>query len=122
MPREYPVFTIAEKGSVLPWEKRRRSRARLLTPPRFAVRGYLLWVGVGTDERERIKQAIETLNASLDNAKVRHGFYESAGTSHEWQTWHRDLNDFARRLFQGVSLNSRDRMAEMVHDIPGGHT
>jgi hypothetical protein len=74
MTRKYPVFTIAEKGSVLPWEKRRRSRARLLTPPRFAVRGHLLWVGVGTDERERIKQAIETLNASLDNAKVRHGF------------------------------------------------
>jgi len=26
--------------------------------------------------------------------------YESLGAAHEWQTWHRDLNDFAPRLFR----------------------
>ena len=31
--------------------------------------------------------------------KVEHVFYESPGTDHEWQTWRRDLKDFAPRLF-----------------------
>jgi len=33
-------------------------------------------------------------------ANIQHAFYESPGTSHEWQTWRRDLKDFAPRLFQ----------------------
>jgi S-formylglutathione hydrolase FrmB len=32
-------------------------------------------------------------------AKIGHVFYESPGTDHEWQTWRRDLKDFAPRLF-----------------------
>ena len=69
-------------------------------PNAFARRVHLLWIGVGTDEPERMKQGIEQLHASLDEAKVQHVFYESPGTSHEWQTWRRDLKDFAPRLFQ----------------------
>lgn len=49
----------------------------------FAKRVHLLWLGVGTDEPERIKQSIERLNASLDDAKIKHVFYESPGTNHE---------------------------------------
>jgi S-formylglutathione hydrolase FrmB len=26
-------------------------------------------------------------------------YFESPGTAHEWQTWRRDLKDFAPRLF-----------------------
>ena len=37
---------------------------------------------------------------ALTKANVKHVFYESPGTSHEWQTWRRDLKDFAPRLFQ----------------------
>jgi enterochelin esterase family protein len=69
-------------------------------PAAFARRVHLLWLGVGTNEPERMKQGIEQLHASLDEAKVQHVFYESPGTSHEWQTWRRDLKDFAPRLFQ----------------------
>jgi enterochelin esterase family protein len=36
---------------------------------------------------------------ALTKAMVKHVFYESPGTSHEWQTWRRDLKDFAPRLF-----------------------
>ncbi len=68
-------------------------------PAAFAKRVHLLWVGVGTNEPERMKQGIEKLHASLDEAKIQHVFYESPGTDHEWQTWRRDLNDFAPRLF-----------------------
>jgi len=76
-------------------------------PAAFAKRVHLLWIGVGTNEPERMKQGIEKLHASLDDAKVQHVFYESPGTDHEWQTWRRDLNDFAPRLFQPEAAVSR---------------
>jgi enterochelin esterase-like enzyme len=69
-------------------------------PTAFAKRVHLLWVGVGTNEPEQMKRGIENLHTSLDDAKIQHVFYESPGTSHEWQTWRRDLEDFAPRLFQ----------------------
>jgi enterochelin esterase family protein len=43
------------------------------------------------------------LHDSLSEAHIQHISYESPGTSHEWQTWRRDLKDFAPRLFQAVS-------------------
>ena len=41
-----------------------------------------------------------------DEAKIQHVFYESPGTDHEWQTWRRDLKDFAPRLFLTKSPNN----------------
>lgn len=73
---------------------------QLADPAAFAKRVHLLWIGVGTDEPAMMKNGIEKLNTSLTEANVKHVFYESPGTSHEWQTWRRDLNDFAPRLFQ----------------------
>ncbi len=72
----------------------------LADPSAFAKRVHVLWIGVGTDEPAMMKAGIERLNTSLTDAKVEHVFYESPGTAHEWQTWRRDLNDFAPRLFQ----------------------
>ncbi|MDE3202574.1 MAG: esterase [Acidobacteriota bacterium] len=69
-------------------------------PSAFAKRVHLLWIGVGTDEPERMKSGLESLHTSLDEAGVKHVFYESPGTNHEWQTWRRDLKDFTPRLFQ----------------------
>ena len=37
---------------------------------------------------------------SLTDAGIAHVYQESPGTDHEWQTWRRDLNDFAARLFR----------------------
>jgi enterochelin esterase family protein len=31
---------------------------------------------------------------------VKHIFYEAPGTAHEWQTWRKDLFQFAPVLFQ----------------------
>lgn len=73
---------------------------QLADPAAFARRVHLLWIGVGTDEPAMMKNSIQKLNTSLTEANVQHVFYESPGTSHEWQTWRRDLNDFAPRLFQ----------------------
>jgi len=47
-----------------------------------------------------MKSGLEGLHGALDEGKVQHVFYESPGTDHEWQTWRRDLKDFAPRLFQ----------------------
>jgi enterochelin esterase-like enzyme len=68
-------------------------------PAAFGKKVHLLWLGVGTAEPERMRAGLQRLHASLDDAKIQHVFYESPGTDHEWQTWRRDLKDFAPRLF-----------------------
>ena len=72
----------------------------LADPAAFAKRVHLLWLGVGTEEPERMRAGLQRLHTSLLEANIKHVFYESPGTSHEWQTWRRDLKDFAPRLFQ----------------------
>jgi len=69
-------------------------------PAAFAKKVHLLWMGVGTNEPERMRAGLQRLHASLQEANIQHVFYESPGTDHEWQTWRRDLQDFAPRLFQ----------------------
>jgi enterochelin esterase-like enzyme len=71
----------------------------LADPAAFAKRVHLLWIGVGTDEPAQMKAGIEGLHAGLVDARVKHDFYESPGTSHEWQTWRRDMKEFAPKLF-----------------------
>ena len=60
----------------------------------------MLWLGVGTAEPERFRESIRRLHASLEEAKIEHVYVESPGTDHEWQTWRRNLHDFAPRLFR----------------------
>jgi enterochelin esterase-like enzyme len=69
-------------------------------PAAFARKVRLLWLGVGTAEPERMREGIRTLHASLTAAGIAHVYQESEGTDHEWQTWRRNLNDFAARLFR----------------------
>jgi enterochelin esterase-like enzyme len=68
-------------------------------PAAFEKKVHLLWLGVGTNEPERMRAGLLRLHTSLDEANIKHVFYESPGTDHEWQTWRRDLKDFAPRLF-----------------------
>jgi enterochelin esterase family protein len=72
----------------------------LADPVAFAKKVHLLWLGVGTEEPAMMHAGLERLHASLVGANIQHVFYESPGTAHEWQTWRRDLKDFAPRLFQ----------------------
>ena len=72
----------------------------LADPDAFAKRVHLVWIGVGTEEPKMMHDGILHFNDELTQGKVKHVFYESPGTSHEWQTWRRDLKDFAPRLFQ----------------------
>jgi len=69
-------------------------------PATFNKRVKLLWLGVGTAERNDFRAEIGGAVEALRNAGVRLEYFESSGTAHEWQTWRRDLNDFAPRLFR----------------------
>ena len=40
------------------------------------------------------------LHEEFEKAGVKHVYYESPGTAHEWLTWRRDLYEFAPLLFR----------------------
>ncbi len=66
----------------------------------FNAKVKLLWVGMGTEEPNPFPGAIGAFRKMLDDAGVKYVYFESPGTSHEWLTWRRDLNDLAPRLFR----------------------
>ena len=41
--------------------------------------------------------------AALDTQGIKHAYYESEGTAHEWQTWRRSFHGFAPLLFQDTA-------------------
>jgi enterochelin esterase-like enzyme len=65
----------------------------------FSKKVRLLWFGAGTAE-ERMHQPAMEMHQALEKAGIRNVFYESPGTAHEWQTWRRDLHEFAPLLFK----------------------
>jgi enterochelin esterase family protein len=69
-------------------------------PAAFAKKVHVFWLGIGTAEPERFLTRIRGLHESLEQAGIKHVYWESPGTDHEWQTWRRDLKDFAPRLFR----------------------
>lgn len=71
-------------------------------PAAFNRKVRLLWLGAGTAE-EAIHKSVQNLHEALEAVGVKHIFYESPGTAHEWLTWRRDLNDFVPRLFRNGS-------------------
>ena len=66
----------------------------------FNKRVKLVWIGIGTQEPERMYKSVNSFHEALKQAGIQHVYYESPGTSHEWLTWRRDLHEFAPRLFR----------------------
>jgi len=66
----------------------------------FNQRVKLLWLGIGTVEPERMMNSVRAFKDGLTKAGIRHVYFESPGTAHEWQTWRRDLAQFAPLLFR----------------------
>ncbi|GGA82086.1 alpha/beta hydrolase-fold protein [Puia dinghuensis] len=60
----------------------------------------LLYLSIGTAEPARMYTGIKGLHEALEKAGIRHVYYESPGTSHEWQTWRRSLRQFASLIFK----------------------
>jgi enterochelin esterase-like enzyme len=59
----------------------------------------LVWLGIGTAEPQRMYESVRNYHEALEKAGIKHGYYESPGTSHEWLTWRRCLHEFAPLLF-----------------------
>jgi enterochelin esterase-like enzyme len=66
----------------------------------FNKKVHLLYLGVGTAEAERFTTRIRGLHQALTDGGIEHVYWESPGTDHEWQTWRRNLKDFASRIFR----------------------
>lgn len=57
----------------------------------------VLYVSIGTEENV---QGARTFHQKLDQHGIKHVYFESPGTAHEWQTWRRSLHGFAQVLFR----------------------
>jgi len=60
----------------------------------------LMYLSIGTVEPERMYKSVNGFHMALEKAGIKHVYHESPGTSHEWQTWRRSLNQFAGLIFK----------------------
>lgn len=60
----------------------------------------ILYLSIGTVEPERMYKSVNNFHTALEKAGIKHIYYESPGTSHEWQTWRRSLYQFAGLIFK----------------------
>jgi enterochelin esterase family protein len=66
----------------------------------FNKKIHVLWLGIGTAEPRQMHDSVQNYHDALEKAGIKVVFYESPGTAHEWQTWRRDLREFAPLLFK----------------------
>jgi enterochelin esterase family protein len=59
----------------------------------------VFFVSTGTAEGA-MYEGNKKFDAALSQAGIKHVYFESPGTAHEWQTWRRSLHLFAPLLFQ----------------------
>ncbi len=69
-------------------------------PDSFNKKVKLVWIGIGTAEPENMYKNIKGFHETLTKIGIKHVYYESPGTDHEWQTWRRSLHQFAPLLFK----------------------
>ena len=60
----------------------------------------VLYISIGTAEPERMYTGVKGFHEALEKAGIKHIYYESPGTSHEWQSWRRSLRQFAGLIFK----------------------
>jgi enterochelin esterase-like enzyme len=66
----------------------------------FSKKVKVLYMSIGTAEPERMYQTVNNFHKELEKAGIKHIYYESPGTSHEWLTWRRSLQQFASLIFK----------------------
>lgn len=59
----------------------------------------VLYISIGSMEPERMHRSVSDFHLEFEKLGVKHVYYESPGTSHEWETWRRSLNQFAALIF-----------------------
>lgn len=60
----------------------------------------LFWLGLGTKEPNPFPASIGAFRNMLQQQNIKHTYYESPGTAHEWLTWRRCLHQYAGLLFK----------------------
>lgn len=60
----------------------------------------VLFLSLGTTEPEPFPGSVGAFRKMLDEQGIKHTYYESPGTAHEWQTWRRSLYRYAQLLFK----------------------
>jgi enterochelin esterase-like enzyme len=60
----------------------------------------VMYISIGTAEPERMYTGVNGFHKALEKAGIKHTYYESPGTAHEWQTWRRSLRQFASLIFK----------------------
>ncbi len=55
------------------------------------------YISIGTTENV---QRARAFHKALEEHGIKHVYFESEGTAHEWQTWRRSIHGFAPLLFQ----------------------
>jgi enterochelin esterase-like enzyme len=93
-------FSGAGGGFGSPVDLKTAYNGAMADPDAFNQRMRVLWLGVGTAEPQRMYGSIHGYHEALEKAGIKHVYYESPGTAHEWLTWRRDLHEFAPLLFQ----------------------
>ena len=73
----------------------------LADPAAFAKQVKVLFVSYGT-AGDLAAAGSQAFHQALEKAGIKHVYYESPGTAHEWQTWRRSLHEFAQLLFQSA--------------------
>lgn len=63
----------------------------------FNKRVHAFYVSIGTTEN---MEGARAFHKALEGHGIRHAYFESEGTAHEWQTWRRSFYGFAPLLFQ----------------------
>jgi enterochelin esterase family protein len=60
----------------------------------------LVYMSIGTTEPERLYNGVKNFHEALEKAGIKHVYYESPNTAHEWQTWRRSLKQYASLIFK----------------------
>lgn len=69
----------------------------LKQPEEFARQVKVFYVSMGSKEGAATGRSI---HEALEQAGIRHVYYEAPGTGHEFQTWRKSLHGFAQLLFK----------------------
>ena len=69
-------------------------------PEEFNNKVKLVYVSTGLKEPTGMYNTVKNFHDALEKTGIKHTYYESPGTGHEWQTWRRSLRQFAGMLFK----------------------
>lgn len=68
-------------------------------PTAFASQVNVFFISYGT-AGDLAARGTQAFHQALEKAGIKHVYYPSPGTAHEWLTWRRSLHEFAPLLFQ----------------------